>query len=63
MVEVGFTRVPPKVTMARFQKNYKLNSETSTPGLRLMEVKDVPSACRLLKTHLDEFSKTVSFIF
>jgi glycylpeptide N-tetradecanoyltransferase len=61
LVEVGFTRVPAKVTMARFQKNYKLASETSTPGLRMMELKDVPSACRLLKTHLDEFKLVVEF--
>ena len=61
LVEVGFTRVPAKVTMARFQKNYKLDSETSTPGLRMMELKDVPSACRLLKTHLDEFKLVVEF--
>lgn len=61
LVEVGFTRVPPKMTMARFQKNYKLPLQTKTPGLRIMEEKDVPSACLLLKKHLDQFKLVVEF--
>ena len=36
------SRSGQKVIMARFQKNYKFASETSTPGLRMMELKDVP---------------------
>eukprot|EP00557_Chaetoceros_sp_GSL56_P006154 CAMPEP_0176493910 /NCGR_PEP_ID=MMETSP0200_2-20121128/9797_1 /TAXON_ID=947934 /ORGANISM="Chaetoceros sp., Strain GSL56" /LENGTH=400 /DNA_ID=CAMNT_0017891597 /DNA_START=74 /DNA_END=1277 /DNA_ORIENTATION=+ len=61
LVEVGFTSVPPKMTMARFCKNYKLPGETSIVGLRPMEEKDVVSACQLLKRHLDQFQLVIEF--
>jgi glycylpeptide N-tetradecanoyltransferase len=61
LVEVGFTRVPHGMTMARMLKRYKLPTETATPGLRPMEKKDVKSACELLKGHLDQFKLVVSF--
>lgn len=61
LVEVGFTCVPPKMTMARFCKNYKVPGETSIAGLRPMEEKDVESACKLLKKHLDQFQLVIEF--
>lgn len=61
LVEVGFTRVPQGMTMARMCKRYKLPAETCTTGLRPMVKGDVPSACRLLKKHLDQFKLVVSF--
>lgn len=61
LVEVGFTSVPPKMTMARFCKNYKVPPETSIAGLRPMEERDVVSACKLLKRHLDQFQLVVEF--
>lgn len=61
LVEVGFTRVPHGMTMARMCKRYKLPVETSTPGLRKMEKKDVAGACQLLKMHLDKFQLVVNF--
>jgi glycylpeptide N-tetradecanoyltransferase len=61
LVEVGFTSVPPKMTMARFCKNYKVPCETSIAGLRPMEKGDVSSACKLLKRHLDQFQLVIEF--
>jgi len=61
LVEVGFTRIPARMTMARMVKSYKVPAETSMVGLRVMETKDVASACQLLKNHLDKFSLVIEF--
>lgn len=61
LVEVGFTRVPQGMTMARMCKRYKLPVETSASGLRPMVEKDLESACTLLKSHLDKFQLAVEF--
>jgi glycylpeptide N-tetradecanoyltransferase len=62
LVDVGFTRIPPRMTMARMTKMYKVPSTPSTPGLRPMELKDCKSACELLrKNHLDQFKLVVNY--
>lgn len=61
LVEIGFSRLHPRMTMARMQKLYRLPSETTTPRLRLMTKKDVPSAHALLMTYLKKFKLTVAF--
>lgn len=61
LCDIQFTRVPPRMTMARFQKLYKLPTETTISGLRSLEEKDCESACKLLKTHLDQFKLVIEF--
>ena len=61
LVEVGFTRVPPRMTMARMQKLYKLPSETAITTLRPMTKEDVPAAHKLVVEHLKKFKLSVVF--
>lgn len=61
LVDVGFTRCPPRMTMARYQKTYKLPETTSIKGLRLMEESDVPNVHKLLNKYLSRFSLKVLF--
>ncbi|CAI9782644.1 unnamed protein product [Fraxinus pennsylvanica] len=44
-----------RMTMSRAIKLYKLPNSTSTPGLRKMELCDVPAVTRLLKNYLSQF--------
>lgn len=61
LVEIGFSRLAPRMTMARMIKLYKLPEKPSTPGLRPMEPKDVPSAHKLLVEYLSKFKICVQF--
>ncbi|KAF2747545.1 N-myristoyl transferase [Sporormia fimetaria CBS 119925] len=64
LYEVGFSPLPHGSTIKRQVLRYKLPSETSTPGLRPLEAKDVDAALDLLKRYLkrmdmaQEFSKS-----
>lgn len=60
LVEVQFSRVPPKMTMARLIKQYKLPNETSL-ALRPMEQKDVEGVHALVTQHLNKFQLAVKF--
>lgn len=61
LIEVGFSRLSPRMTMARVQKLYRLPASASTPGLRLMTKNDAPSAHKLLTAHLQRYSLAVMF--
>ncbi|KAF9169989.1 glycylpeptide N-tetradecanoyltransferase [Mortierella sp. AD011] len=52
LVETGFSHLGRNMTMARMIKHYKLSAETSTPGLRAMEEKDVNGVAKLLNKYL-----------
>jgi len=61
LIEIKFSHLKPRMTMARTIKLYKLPDKISTQGLRLMEEKDVPSACALLMNYLSKFDLFVNF--
>eukprot|EP00569_Conticribra_weissflogii_P019258 CAMPEP_0171442014 /NCGR_PEP_ID=MMETSP0881-20121228/26912_1 /TAXON_ID=67004 /ORGANISM="Thalassiosira weissflogii, Strain CCMP1336" /LENGTH=487 /DNA_ID=CAMNT_0011964959 /DNA_START=36 /DNA_END=1499 /DNA_ORIENTATION=- len=61
LIDIGFTRLPPRMTMARMQKLYKLPTETATPGLRPMTPDDVPGAHALLSKYLQKFQLATVF--
>jgi len=61
LIEVGFSRLSPRMTMARIQKLYRLPTETSNLGLRPMTPEDVNSAHELLATHLEQYDLVVKF--
>jgi glycylpeptide N-tetradecanoyltransferase len=61
LVKVGFSRIGHRMTMARMQKLYKLPTETMTPGLRVMEKKDVDGVHGLLLKYLDRFQLKIVF--
>jgi glycylpeptide N-tetradecanoyltransferase len=55
LIEVGFSRLAPRMTMTRTIKMYKLPDSTTIPGYRQMQKKDVPQVAALLKTYLAKF--------
>ena len=61
LVNVGFSRLAPRMTLARLAKLYKLPAATTTPGLRPMEKKDVPGVHKLLSEYLKKFQVCVQF--
>ncbi|XP_059299578.1 glycylpeptide N-tetradecanoyltransferase 1-like [Lycium ferocissimum] len=55
LIDVGFSRLGPRMTMSRTMKLYKLPDHTVTPGFRKMEPHDVPAVTRLLRNYLKQF--------
>jgi glycylpeptide N-tetradecanoyltransferase len=55
LIEVGFSRLAPRMTMARTIKLYKLPAEPQVPGIRPMVPGDVASACKLVVNYLKNF--------
>ncbi|KAG6590997.1 glycylpeptide N-tetradecanoyltransferase 2 [Phytophthora cinnamomi] len=55
LIEVGFSRLAPRMTMTRTIKQFKLPDATATPGFRAMQKKDVAPVTALLKTYLAKF--------
>ncbi|GAB9464449.1 Glycylpeptide n-tetradecanoyltransferase 2 [Globisporangium polare] len=55
LIDVGFSRLPPRMTMTRTIKMYRLPETPSTPGFRQMLKKDVAQVTTLLKTYLSKF--------
>ncbi|KAL0041757.1 hypothetical protein WJX79_003570 [Trebouxia sp. C0005] len=56
LISVGFSRLQPRMTMARTIKLYKLPDMPRTPGIRPLEKRDVPQVTRLLSTYLEKYS-------
>ncbi|RLN44557.1 hypothetical protein BBJ28_00012499 [Nothophytophthora sp. Chile5] len=61
LIEVGFSPLPPRMTLAQTIKTLKLPMHTSTPGFRPMERTDVPQVAVLLKKYLSKFHLAVEF--
>lgn len=61
LVEVGFTRIPPRMTMARMMKLYKVKPSTQTPNLRPLQAENCESAHQLLVNHLSQFELATLF--
>ncbi|XP_052183790.1 glycylpeptide N-tetradecanoyltransferase 1-like [Diospyros lotus] len=55
LIDVGFSRLGPRMTMSRTIKLYKLPDSTSTLGFRKMELHDVPAVTHLLRNYLSQF--------
>ncbi|RMX65380.1 hypothetical protein DD238_002637 [Peronospora effusa] len=55
LIEVGFSRLAPRMTMTRTIKMFKLPETTAVPGFRPMQKKDVAQVTALLKTYLAKF--------
>lgn len=55
LIDVGFSRLGPRMTMSRTIKLYKLPDSTVTPGFRKMELRDVAAVTRLLRGYLSQF--------
>jgi glycylpeptide N-tetradecanoyltransferase len=55
LIEVGFSHLANRMTMARTIKLYKLPESPKLPGIRKMEQKDVPRVAELLTAYLKKF--------
>ncbi|XAR67140.1 Glycylpeptide N-tetradecanoyltransferase [Bertholletia excelsa] len=55
LINIGFSRLSESMTMSQTIKLDKLPDSTSTPGLRKMQLSDVPAVGRLLKSYLKHF--------
>lgn len=55
LIDVGFSRLGARMTMSRTIKLYKLPESTATPGMRKMELRDVPAVTQLLRSYLSQF--------
>lgn len=55
LIESGFSRLKPRMTIARTIKLYALRTETEIPGIRPMRAIDIPEACTLLREHMKNF--------
>lgn len=59
LIEVGFSRLAPRMTMTQTIKMSKLPESPLTPGFREMHKKDIPQVTKLLETYLKQFDLTV----
>eukprot|EP01023_Acetabularia_acetabulum_P058856 TRINITY_DN7008_c0_g2_i2.p1 TRINITY_DN7008_c0_g2~~TRINITY_DN7008_c0_g2_i2.p1 ORF type:complete len:266 (-),score=52.74 TRINITY_DN7008_c0_g2_i2:360-1157(-) len=56
LIDVGFSRLAPRMTMARTIKLFKLAEEPITAGVRDMQEKDAPIISKILNEYLKKFS-------
>lgn len=61
LIEVGFSSLGPRMTMSRLLKLHTIASETTIPGLRPFEEKDVPAVTDLLRRYLSRFHLSPMF--
>ncbi|KAL2921511.1 Glycylpeptide N-tetradecanoyltransferase 1 [Bienertia sinuspersici] len=61
LIDVGFSRLGPRMTMNRTIRLYKLPESPVTPGFRKMELRDVPAVTRLLRGYLSQFAVATDF--
>merc|ERR1712032_429792 len=55
LIDVGFSHLGPRMTMARTIKLYKVPDQPQIPGMRKMEKKDVPRVTELVAGYLKKF--------
>jgi len=55
LIEVGFSHLAPRMTLARTIKLYQLPTEHKLAGFRKMEKKDVPAVYRIITEYLAKF--------
>mmetsp|Transcript_74711 Transcript_74711/g.163233 ORF Transcript_74711/g.163233 Transcript_74711/m.163233 type:complete len:459 (+) Transcript_74711:97-1473(+) len=56
LIDVGFSHLGPRMTMARTIKLYKVPEQPQVPGMRQMEPKDTKRVTELLTNYLKKFS-------
>lgn len=62
LIEVGFSRLAPRMTMTRTIKMFKLPDAAVIPGYRKMQEKDVAQVAALLKTYLGKFDLVPEYL-
>jgi len=56
LIDIGFSRLQPRMTLARTIKLFRVATTPQLPGIRAMEPRDVPAAFKLLSNYLKKFS-------
>jgi glycylpeptide N-tetradecanoyltransferase len=56
LIDIRFSSLPPRMTLARLQRLHALPEEPQIKGTRALAAADVPEACALLNAHLRTFS-------
>ena len=56
LIDVGFSRLQPRMTMTRTLKLYSLQKESLVPGLRELRASDVAEVCALIRSYNQQFS-------
>jgi glycylpeptide N-tetradecanoyltransferase len=56
LIDVGFSHLAPRMTIARTIKLYKLPETPQLKGIRPLQASDVPSATKLLNKYLSQFN-------
>jgi len=56
LIDVGFSHLGPRMTMARTIKLYKVPEQPQLPGIRQMEKKDMPRVFELVSGYLSQFT-------
>lgn len=59
LIDIGFSRLQPRMTMMRTIKLYALRPETFVEGIRPMVKEDIPQACAIFQKYLDQFDMHV----
>ena len=60
LIDIGFSRLQPRMTMARTIKLYALKSETCIPGIRELRPTDGEQACALFQEFSSKFNLHVN---
>ena len=55
LIDIGFSRLQPRMTLNMTIKLYRVPAEPSTPGIRELQEKDIVQAHRLLNDYLNNF--------
>jgi len=55
LIEIGFSRLQPRMTMTRTVRLFKMKEEPNIPGIRPMEPRDTAEARLLLNDYLSKF--------
>jgi glycylpeptide N-tetradecanoyltransferase len=61
LIEVGFSRLAPRMTLTRTIKLYALPEQTQTPGLRPIVDADCEVCCQKLNEYLTRFALAPRF--
>merc|ERR1711971_262709 len=55
LIDIGFSHLGPRMTMARTVKLYKVHEQPQLSGMRKMEPKDLKAVFELISTYLKKF--------
>ncbi len=61
LAEIGFSAIPHNMSMEAHVKRFELPAQTNLPGLREMEVRDVPAVGKLLRRYMKRFDMAPRF--